>query len=127
MISISSKMVLKSVLASMLLGAIFAICYTVLLTIGMLAKGLILRKKISENASCSKAKTLTNVIELLSTLTVGVSYLLLSYVLLDGVLEIYSLLSLIASFFLVRKALLAIKDILVKKPNKMFENAIYKT
>ena len=93
----------------------------------MLAKGLIMRKKISENASCSKAKTLTNVIELLLTLTVGVSYLLLSYVLLDGVFEIYSLLSLIASFFLVRKALLAIKDVLVKKPNKMFENAIYKT
>lgn len=105
MISISFEMVFSAVLFSSFAGAVFGALYSLFASLYLAISKQIERrfkKQLNERKNDSIFK---NLVDCFFALLVGLSYIILSYIFLDGVFEIYSLLSLIVTFLVSKKAL----------------------
>lgn len=108
MISVSSEMIFKLIVLSVAFGVISAIFYRgVSCATLLLAKAFCRRKSPSESTGM-KPPLFRQAFDFLFAFAVGISYLLISYVCVDGELEIYSVIALFVSFLLTNKAILSI-------------------
>ena len=108
MISVSSEMIFKLIVLSVAFGGISAIFYRgVSCATLLLAKALSRRKSPAESTGM-KPSLFRQAFDFLFAFAVGISYLLISYVCVDGELEIYSIIALFVSFLLTNKVVLSI-------------------
>lgn len=107
MISVTAGMIWKSIFASAIIGALFALVSALTKKCVALIKSLIFRKR-SRRETRNKSGLLANIVEFLFTFAIGISYLLLLYAFVDGVFEIYTLVVFLAVFFTTEKAIFGI-------------------
>lgn len=101
-------MILRSVAVSVLFGFVFGILYSLFKVASVLIIYL-LRKALRLPSIRVKRSTLfQNFFDCTFVVVIGISYIVLSYILLDGVFDIYSIISLVASFLLTTKVFASI-------------------
>ena len=104
MISVTTDMILKSVLFSLLTGAIYGGIYSFLKADFQLFKGLLCRLFKRKNTR-EKRSVFGEIFDFFFALTVGATYLLILYSFTDGVFYPISLVALLLGFNLVARIL----------------------
>lgn len=111
MISVSSEMILSSVCASMILGALFGMLNSFTAIFAKLLKHSILNRFFKISAKSKTVVALANAYDFIFVLTVCTFYLLSTYFFTDGIFYIHSFVSFFISFLLVSKIFGAIERI----------------
>ena len=104
MISVSSDMILRAVLASATPGILCGALYSVILGIYRLLSGAFL-KLIKHTGRARKNPFSENVYDFIFTLAMGIGFVLILYVFTDGVFYFLPLFALFITFFLTKRAL----------------------
>ena len=100
MISVSFEMFFNSVFFSMLFGAVSGMAYTLIKAIFLPLKRLYNRSDQVKKETYCKCGILQNLFDFTFTVILELVWLIMQYVLMDGALEIYSILSFILFFFI---------------------------
>ena len=102
-------MILKSVAVSSLFGVVFGVVHSFFRVASILIISLL--KKVFRLQSTGSKRSLffENFFDCIFVIVVGITYIVLSYILLDGVFDIYSIISLVASFLLTIKAFASLR------------------
>ena len=107
MISVTTDMILKSVLFSLLLGAVFGGIYSFFKANFQFFKGLFCRLFNRSNI-IEKRSVFGEIFDFFFALTVGAAYLLILYAFTDGVFYPISLVAMLLGFNLVARILTAL-------------------
>ena len=98
MISVSSDMIFRAVVFSLLLGLLNGSVYIIFRLISALFRSGI-RHALKRDKSTKRAREYSNIFDFVFTFSVGIEYILLIYAFTDGVIYFVSLLTLLMGFF----------------------------
>lgn len=105
MISISFEMLLISVTVSLLIGAVFGTVYSILKALFFLIIKLFERLFSAKAIKVKNCALIQNIFDCVYIFISGIGYCAISYILLDGVIDIYSILLFSAAFVVASKVI----------------------
>ena len=108
MISVTTDMIFRAVIFSLVLGVSSGVVYSLILALCVVMGGIVDHGKKRKKSYGRSAFVFKNLFDFFFTLTVGIAYLLILYVCTDGTFNIISLMSLLFGFLLTRSCARAI-------------------
>ena len=90
MITLQSELILRSLIFAVIFGILCGSVYSMLRSVFCLAESLVLKRDKKKNGSREQYGILLNLFDGCYVFIVGIIYIVFAYVLVDGVIEIYS-------------------------------------